>query len=123
VPGPITSPVSRGSNRLLQDGAKPALGLRDMFEELGLKYAGDVPSISFPAGITEPERRMLDLLALGDEHIDELAVRLQTGPSEALAVLTSLEIRGLVEQKPGKIFRRAHAAFDQEEERKGKGEK
>jgi DNA processing protein len=113
VPGPITSPVSNGCNRLIQSGAKPALGLRDVFEELGLRYDENVASISLPAGITDAERRMLDLLALGDEHIDELAVRLQMTPSEALAVLTSLEIRGLVEQKPGKIFHRPETVFEE----------
>jgi DNA processing protein len=106
VPGPITSPVSNGCNRLIQSGAKPALGLRDIFEELGVTYDESVASISLPGGLTEPERRMLDLLALGDAHVDDLASRLSSNTSESLAVLTSLEIRGLVSQTGGKIFRR-----------------
>jgi DNA processing protein len=122
VPGPITSPISNGCNRLIQTGAKPALGLRDLFEELGQQFDENVASISLPSGITEGERKMLDLLGLGDEHIDELAVRLQIGPSDALAVLTSLEIRGLVEQKAGKIFHRAEAVFEERRE-KGNGKR
>ncbi len=106
VPGPITSPVSNGCNRLIQTGAKPALGLRDLFEELGVEYDENVASISLPAGLTDAERQMMDLLALGDEHVDELAIRLKSTSSDALATLTSLEIRGLVTQAPGKIFRR-----------------
>ena len=106
VPGPITSPVSNGCNRLIQSGAKAALGLRDVFEELGVAWTDSAPSISLPGGLGDAERRMLDLLALGDEHVDDLAFRVATPPAEVLAALTSLEIRGLVTQLPGKVFRR-----------------
>jgi DNA processing protein len=114
VPGPITSPVSNGCNRLIQSGAKPALGLRDVFEELGLAF-DDEASVTLSSGLTVPERQMLDALALGDAHVDDLAVRNHATTAESLAVLTSLEIRGLVEQAPGKIFRRA--SFNREEGR------
>ncbi|MBI4503081.1 MAG: DNA-protecting protein DprA [Gemmatimonadetes bacterium] len=111
VPGPITSPTSNGCNRLIQMGAKPALGLRDVFEELGMTYDDSAPSISLPGGLTDPERRALDALSVEAEHVDDLAARLKMGASEVLAVLTSLEIRGLVTQLPGKTFRRADGSF------------
>ncbi len=104
VPGPITSPVSVGCNRLIQHGAKPALGLRDVLEEYGIALP-DVPSAALPTNLSEEERRVLDILALGSEHVDEVASRLGQPAAETLAVLTSLEIRGLVGQEPGKLFR------------------
>src|SRR5881296_3165588 len=39
VPGPITSPTSLGCNKLIQQGAKPALAAGDVLEELGLPGA------------------------------------------------------------------------------------
>lgn len=105
VPGPITSPVSVGCNRLIQQGAKPALGLRDVLEEYGI-HLPDVPSAALPTDLSDEERRVLDCLALGSEHVDEVASRLGQPAADTLAVLTSLEIRGLVEQEPGKLFRR-----------------
>src|SRR2546425_12325252 len=39
VPGPITSPTSLGCNKLIQQGAKPALAPGDILEELGLPGA------------------------------------------------------------------------------------
>jgi len=36
VPGPITSRTSAGCNKLIQQGAKPALCAADILEELGL---------------------------------------------------------------------------------------
>jgi DNA processing protein len=105
VPGPITSPASSGCNRLVQTGAKPALGLQDLLEEYGL--SGDDLVSSVPAGLMPLERRVLDVLDLGVELVDEIAERLQCSAAETLAALTGLEIRGLVAQDPGKTFRRA----------------
>ncbi len=105
VPGPITSPISVGCNRLIQGGAKPALGLRDVLEEYGIALQG-VPSASLPTDLTPAERGVLDALAAGDELVDDIAARVGSPPGETLAVLTSLEIRGLIVQEPGKVFRR-----------------
>jgi DNA processing protein len=106
VPGPITSPLSVGCNRLIQLGAKPALGLRDVLEEYG-RTIGDAPAAHIPADLTDDERALLDVLGLGVEQIDDLATRSGRAVADALAVLTSLEIRGLVTQEPGKLFRPA----------------
>lgn len=104
VPGPITSTASAGCNRLLQQGAKPALGLRDVLEEYGISVEG-VPSARLHRDLTEEERRLLELLSRGPAHVDQLAARLSLGVAETLAALTSLEIRGLISQE-GKIFRK-----------------
>jgi predicted Rossmann fold nucleotide-binding protein DprA/Smf involved in DNA uptake len=52
----------------------------------------------------------MNALEVGSSHVDDLAARVTLGVSEALAVLTSLEIRGLVTQLPGKNFRRSEAS-------------
>jgi DNA processing protein len=104
VPGPITSPLSLGCNRLIQLGAKPALGPRDILEEFG-RTVGDAPAASISANLTAAERDILDILGLGIAQVDEVATRAGQGVGETLAVLTSLEIRGLVTQEPGKVFR------------------
>ncbi len=104
VPGPITSPISLGCNRLIQHGAKPALGLRDVLEEYGQTYEA-APAVALPTDLTAEERQILDILGLGIDQVDDVAHRFGKHTSDALAVLTSLEIRGLVSQEPGKIFR------------------
>lgn len=109
VPGPITSPTSLGCNRLIQMGAKPALGLRDVLEEFGLPVATS-PGVHLPTDLTEDERRVLTHLADGDRHVDDLAASLNAAPPHVMAVLTSLEIRGAVVQSPGKQFRRTSPA-------------
>jgi len=108
VPGPITSPLSIGCNRLIQNGAKAALGLRDLLEEYG--RTDYEPAVSLANDMSDAERTMLDALALGLEHVDDIAAHLQWPVSDALAALTSLEIRGVVTQEPGRTFRRAAAS-------------
>ena len=105
IPGPITSQVSTGTNRLLQLGAKPALELRDVLEEYGV--VSTVPEVSLPADLSDLERRTMDALSEGAEQIDDVTTQLRCPPADALAALTSLEIRGLVVQDPGKIFHRS----------------
>jgi DNA processing protein len=107
VPGPITSPTSVGCNRLIQLGAKPTLGLRDVLEEYGLAATVDVPAARLPADLTDEERRALAALTNDPEQVDAVARRVGLAAGDVLAVLTSLEIRGLVVQEPGKTFRRA----------------
>jgi DNA processing protein len=103
VPGPITSPVSVGCNRLIQSGAKPVLGLRDLLEEYGV----GLPAHAAPEAMTDlspEERAALDILRDEPRHADEVAEALALGAPETLAALTSLELRGLVTALPGKRF-------------------
>jgi len=104
VPGQITSPVSLGCNRLIQQGAKPALGLKDVLEEYGLSES-QIRERPLPRDLDEGERRVLDVLSSGVGQVDEVATRLGASAADALALLTGLEIRGLVMQEPGKVFR------------------
>ncbi|HEX9727215.1 MAG TPA: DNA-processing protein DprA [Gemmatimonadales bacterium] len=106
VPGPITSPVSLGCNRLIQHGAKPALGLRDILEEYGLAPQADAHA-AVPSNLTDDERQVLTLVGEGTQHVDAIAARVGRDAATTLAVLTSLEIRGLVAQDRGMLFRRA----------------
>src|SRR5260370_19145971 len=54
VPGPITTPTSLGCNKLIQQGAKPALAPGDILEELGLPGAAQGAAEGGPPGRTPP---------------------------------------------------------------------
>ncbi len=108
VPGPITSPASRGTNRLIRDGARMALSPEDIRREyidgprkdLSPEKAAD-PS----PGQSPTEERLLKKMLL-PVQMDELAADPDLGlsVSELAACLTMLEIRGLVKQLPGKYY-------------------
>jgi DNA processing protein len=57
--------------------------------------------------VTDPERAILAALAGDPLPIDEVIRRAAAPPAETAALLTALELKGLVRQHPGKLFARA----------------
>ena len=111
VPGPITSPTSVGCNKLIQQGAKPALAPADVLEELGLSIPdGEMPGRSadrppvWPADLSNIERSLCESLDAAPAHVDTLVSATGLDSGAVLATLTELELRGLVAQRPGMIF-------------------
>ena len=113
VPGNITSPVSVGTNRLIQDGASPLLEPADLlqyFQELATSTAlnrGPVTEVrKLPETLTVDERELAGLLGSDSVHPDALAARFRRPVGEVLGLLCGLELAGVVEQAPGRLFRR-----------------
>ncbi len=104
VPGPITSPTSMGCNRLIQQGAKPALGLQDVLEEYGLSEAATAARVD-RTDLPDAEQRVIAAIEAGIGQVDDLAAHLACTVAEALSLLTSLELKGAVSQDSGKTFR------------------
>lgn len=113
VPGPITSPLSAGTNRLLRDGATPYLepaDLAQLYPEITLPEpapAGSVGSVPLPATLSQAERRLVELLGPEPAALDSIVSRAGRPVGELLAMLCGLEIQGIVVQEAGRRFRRA----------------
>ena len=112
VPGPITSPTSVGCNKLIQQGAKPALCAADIFEEIGLPtglrelgvaLSTPAPRVP-PIDLTGLQLTLWHRMTTEPQHVDALVVATQTGAANVLGALTELELRGLVRQCPGMVF-------------------
>jgi DNA processing protein len=112
VPGPITSPTSVGCNKLIQQGAHPALCAADILQELGLPtgLADTAVALATPAPrVPPPDLSGLQLtlwstLTAEPQHVDALVASARTGAADVLGALTELELRGLVRQTPGMVF-------------------
>jgi DNA processing protein len=112
VPGPITSATSFGTNRLIQDGAKPALTAADILEEIGIATGLDDlrVTLSTPAPRVPPvdlsglQLALWSRMTTEPQHVDALVGAVQTPPADVLGALTDLELRGLVRQGPGMVF-------------------
>lgn len=105
VPGQVTSPVARGTNDLLRDGAAVVTDPQDVLDLLYGVGARKVPRP--PAPVLDPrESRVLELVAQG-AAIDELAR--ETGLAAGLlrSTLARLEVRGLVRRAPSGRYVRA----------------
>lgn len=93
VPGPIDSPQSIGTNRLIRDGATPIFDIADVFDLAGVR----APARNRDVELEEPEARVMKALANGGLGPDELSNRANMPARECLAAVSSLEILGLVE--------------------------
>lgn len=107
VPGPITSPTSIGTNRLIRDGAEPLLELSDLLAHYGLAPAATPKAEQLallpPVDLTPSERRLFDHLATGPQPLDDLLGSLGIPAHESLAAVSALELRGLVTQALGVV--------------------
>jgi DNA processing protein len=113
VPGNITSPVSVGTNRLIRDGAAPVLDAADLlahFPELAsskpLSIVTPTSMRPLPESLSAEERELAGLLGWDPIHPDELATRFKRPVGEVLGLLCGLEIAGVIEQGPGRVFKR-----------------
>lgn len=120
VPGPITSPTSEGCNKLIQQGAKPALCVMDVLEELHVAVPADAqlslsgpvvgprpglsPNPTAPQDLSPLQRTLWDSLVTQPAHVDALVAGAGQSVGQVLTALTELELRGLVSQKPGMVF-------------------
>lgn len=107
VPGPITSPVSRGITQLLKGGAEVASCARDILDSYGLPSAQVVAAPNPHALHSDRgnlEGNIVRELAREPLHIDELA-RLLGAPVELLGTTLSLmELAGAVFEEQGKYY-------------------
>ena len=115
VPGAIYSPRSKGTNRLIQDGARPLINFDEILEVLNI-YKLDSYSRAqktFPANDTE--EIIIHSLSNEPMHIDD--IQSQTGiPIEKVsASLVMLELKGMVRQ----VSNMTYSAIQEEEENYG----
>ncbi len=114
VPGPVTSDQSAGCHRLIQQGAKLVHASADVLDELSPMYLGALrsPESVAPAekgpnleGISPDEAAVLDLL--DDPEPVQLDVLADLAPfciARLQSALFGLEVRGAVEQLPGRYY-------------------
>lgn len=108
VPGKITSPMSQGTHRLIQDGAKLVRDWADVVQELpehwrrAMRAPSTWPRASSPPSDRTPAGRVLTLLATDEpRQIDELIVDGGVDAAQVAAALVDLEIAGWARQLPG----------------------
>jgi len=99
VPGNITSPMSVGPNRLLQQGAHPALNPDDVLHIIAPHLLEKQTTINL--GSNPVETTIIDLLKAGVRDGDILQQRSGFTASEYSQAITMLEIAGLIRRLGG----------------------
>lgn len=103
VPGSILSGKSLGSNRLLYDGAIPALTAEDICDTLKLS-APKIEKISRAIQLDIFEEKIYNILQSGDESFDSLVEKTDYTPARLSALLSLMEIKGAVRKKQSNIY-------------------
>jgi DNA processing protein len=101
VPGNINSPISVGTNRLIQQGGKLVTRVEDILEELNLRMveAQAVAKVVLPE--SAEEAALISHLSSQPTHVDELG-RMTGMPSNLISsTLTVMELKGMVQQVGG----------------------
>jgi len=98
IPGSILSNASRGTNHLIQEGAKLVRDHRDILEELNLTavaYQMEMKEVIPPSDI---ESLILKQLGAEPTHIDEVCRSSKLPVSTVSSTLAMMELKGLVKQ-------------------------
>ncbi len=118
VPGPVYSPLSAGTHKLLRDGALLVRDASDILRELehllprtfvppaggaGRNGASSADAAG-PAGAGDARGRLLQAIGFTPVHCDELAAKLGFGSREVATLLFELELDGLVRKLPGGYY-------------------
>lgn len=101
VPGSIFAPQSKGTNRLIQEGAHLTLGVTDILEILHLTRHDQqrAARTALPGNATEAQ--LYSLLGHEPLHVDEICNHAGLPIEQVSATLTMMELKGLVRQVGG----------------------
>ena len=101
VPGNITSRASKGTNRLIQQGAKLVTGVTDVLEELNLTMVPQQVAVQMALPESAEEAALLRHLSPQPTHVDELSRASGLPSAEVSSTLTMMELKGMVQQVGG----------------------
>ncbi len=121
VPGKIDSPLSKGANRLIKEGARLIESVEDITEALG--YIGEqlqshvstaaekvsekteMPLFDISQlNLSDCEKTIYDCLSKEPLHIDQIIAETDLAPGSINAGLVSLQLKGLIKPLPGSFY-------------------
>ncbi|WP_416198055.1 MAG: DprA-WH domain-containing protein [Sporanaerobacter sp.] len=107
VPGNINSMFSRGTNSLIKDGAKIALDIEDILEEI-YEFKEKLNSIEEKdinySDLSLTEIKIVNCLKEKPTHCDNIVYATGLDISTVNSTLTILELKGIVKELQGRIY-------------------
>ncbi|MCS7201252.1 MAG: DNA-processing protein DprA [Dictyoglomus sp.] len=100
IPGRLIDEKSFGTNKLIQDGAKMVLEVKDILEEFRIPYLEKKQKIN----LTSEEEMVLQKLSLDPIFIEDIVKELDISISKLMFILISLQAKGIVEEYPGNRY-------------------
>lgn len=121
IPGAIDSASSRGANSLIKQGAKLVETIDDILEDIIPQVENYQARQSIPGRDTQAaktpvqvvkntvalsgvEKSIAGILLSGEMHADDIIAAIKLAPSVVMSTLIAMELKGFIEQHPGKLF-------------------
>jgi len=101
VPGNVIAPQSRGTNRLIQQGAHPLLDPKEILETLELSMLTEQRQARTVLPSNPSEAQVFDVLGYESMHVDEIQVQTGMPIEEVTATLAMMELKGMVRKVGG----------------------
>jgi DNA processing protein len=103
IPGSIRSPYSRGTNKLIKQGAVLVESVDDILEELSIDIhtLRKNKEISSQSVLEEEEKKVLDLIEFNPVQIEQMLKTSKLPPSQLNIILTRLELKGFISTLSG----------------------
>jgi len=98
IPGSVLSPASRGTNYLIQEGAKLVRDYTDILEELNLTAVAHQIEMREVMPASDTESLLLKHLSAEPIHIDEVCRNSGLPVSTVSSTLAMMELKGLAKQ-------------------------
>lgn len=104
VPGSIFARGSRGTNELIQQGAKMVCNVSDVLEELNLTMVSEQAQARAVIPENETEAVLLEHLSAEPIHVDRLGRAVQLPIAQVSSTLALMELKGMVRQVGGMSY-------------------
>jgi len=101
VPGSILAHQSKGTNRLIQDGAHPLLDPQEILEVLNLTMVTEHRSARLVLPTDSTEAQLLQILSSEPLHVDDIHAKTDMPIEKVSATLAMMELKGMVRQVGG----------------------
>lgn len=111
LPGNVISINSKGTNKLIQDGAKLVTSVQDILDELHWYKNFNTKNVHFEnnskinSSLNNDEKDVFELLSFESLYIDEIQKKLSINMPLLHSILLSLEMKGLIKRDPGGKYR------------------
>jgi DNA processing protein len=107
VPGSVLSDNSAGCLRLLRDGATLVRDADDILDDLKIGQRREQVAVQQALPLTDPERRLMNHINGDPQHIDEIVAAANINVAEGLALISMLELKGIVRDAGSRHYVRA----------------
>lgn len=101
LPGNINAPTSKGTNKLIKEGAVLVQSVNDILEEIAPHLKRKTIEKTILPDLTGNEMQVFKVITDTPVHVDMIAELSKKDVSELSMILLTLELKGIIKQVPG----------------------